>query len=218
MLSRASANAMQIRLHRIGAAVLLVTVGVACARSPARAETLTADERAAVLGALNRIRANAQPAGDLPSLAWDPALETVADRWARSCTADRATGLLAHNPRRAAGYPRTVGENIAGSTGGRLSLPSLVGLVELWAREADDFNFTGNTCAGEPNTLRNKWYRCAHYTQIVWASTTRVGCARSLCPNLKFPAILVCDFSLAGNSYNARTGMIDRPYVPKARR
>jgi hypothetical protein len=51
-----------------------------------------------------------------------------------------------------------------------------------------------------------------HYTQIVSATTTKVGCARSVCPNLAFPITIVCNFGNASNVYDAATGTVNRPY------
>jgi hypothetical protein len=181
--------------------------------SGAEAQTLTQQETIAVLSALNKQRANLQqpPAIALPMLTWDPALETIAHSWALSCTADSSGNLLAHNPHRSASYPGSVGENIAGWRG-RLTLASLINAVNQWGGEARDYNIVRNTCAGEPNSIHHQWHKCAHYTQIVSAATTKVGCARSVCPNLTFPITLVCNFGNAGNMYDAITGTLNRPY------
>ena len=125
--------------------------------------------------------------------------------------ADSSGSLLAHNPDRSAGYPGSVGENIAGWRG-RLTLASLLNAVNQWGGEARDYNIVRNTCAGEPNSIHHQWRKCAHYTQIVSATTTKVGCARSVCPNLKFPITIVCNFGNAGNVYDAATGTVNRPY------
>ena len=73
--------------------------------------------------------------------------------------------------------------------------------VNQWGGEARDYNIVRNTCAGEPNSIHHQWRKCAHYTQIVSATTTKVGCARSVCPNLTFPITIVCNFGNAGNVY-----------------
>ena len=179
----------------------------------AEAQTLSQKEKTAVLNALNRQRADLKqpPAIALPMLTWDPALETIAHSWALSCTADSGGSLLAHNPDRSAGYPGSVGENIAGWRG-PLTLASLMNAVNQWGGEALDYNIVRNTCAGEPNSIHHQWRKCAHYTQIVSATTTKVGCARSVCPNLAFPITIVCNFGNAGNVYDAATGTVNRPY------
>jgi hypothetical protein len=179
----------------------------------AAAQTLTPKEKIAVLTALNQQRATVQqpPAIALPMLEWDPALETIAHSWALSCTADSSGSLLAHNPDRSASYPGSVGENIAGWRG-RLTLAALINAVNQWGGEARDYNIVRNTCAGEPNSIHHQWHKCAHYTQIVSATTTKVGCARSVCPNLTFPITIVCNFGNAGNVYDAVTGAVNRPY------
>jgi hypothetical protein len=195
--------------------VALMALALALAQPlAADAQTLTPKEKTAVLAALNQQRANVRqpPAIALPMLTWDPALETIAHSWALSCTADSGgSGLLAHNADRNAGYPGSVGENIAGWRG-PLTLASLMSALDQWGGEARDYNVVHNTCAGEPNSIHHQWSKCAHYTQIVSARTTKVGCARSVCPNLRFPITIVCDFGEAGNVYDATTGAVNRPY------
>ena len=197
----------------------MALLALALAQPPAaESQALTQKEKTAVLRALNQQRANLKqpPAIALPVLTWDPALETIAHSWALSCTADTDGSLLAHNPYRNASYPGSVGENIAGWRG-PLTLAALMNAVNQWGGEARDYNIVHNTCAGEPNSIHHQWRRCAHYTQIVTASTTKVGCARSVCPNLTFPVTIVCDFGDAGNVYDASTGTVNRPYELGAR-
>jgi hypothetical protein len=40
---------------------------------------------------------------------------------------------------------------------------------------------------------------CGHYTQLVWANTRRIGCARHNCSGLTFPSSIVCDYGPGGN-------------------
>ncbi|MBN1209800.1 MAG: hypothetical protein JXB05_33430 [Myxococcaceae bacterium] len=47
------------------------------------------------------------------------------------------------------------------------------GVVQSWASEAASYDYGTNACA--PGK------QCGHYTQIVWRSTTQVGCATKLC-------------------------------------
>lgn len=122
----------------------------------------------------------------VPDLVWDPALATIAQAWASKCIDEEApTGLIDHNASRGVGYPASVGENIFGSSGA----PTPEQAVSSWVSEAKNYNYAANTCAGV----------CGHYTQVVWKTTQKVGCAIYQCPGLKFGGTLVCDYSPAGN-------------------
>ena len=39
----------------------------------------------------------------------------------------------------------------------------------------------------------------SHYTQLVWAKTTRLGCAVNICPQSSFPVLVVCNYDPPGN-------------------
>ena len=38
-----------------------------------------------------------------------------------------------------------------------------------------------------------------HYTQVVWRSSVRIGCAIVDCPNVTFHSTVLCDYSPGGN-------------------
>ena len=199
--------------------MLAALLALTATPSPASAQAFTPNEQAEILSALNGRRAHVvdTSADLLPMLTWDPQLEAIAQRWAFACTPDPGgSGLLAHNPNRSVGYATSVGENIAGSPE-RFNRPyTVLDLVNMWINEARDYNVADTTCAGAPHSIHSDWKRCGHYTQVVWASTTKVGCGRSVCPNLKFGATVICDFANSGNTYDPRTGMLDRPYRASA--
>jgi hypothetical protein len=76
--------------------------------------------------------------------------------------------------------------------------------VDSWAGERADYDYASNSCAaGEI---------CGHYTQLVWRTSVRLGCAMQICntgspfdnaPNWE---LWVCQYSPPGN-VNGR-----RPY------
>jgi len=45
---------------------------------------------------------------------------------------------------------------------------------------------------------------CGHYTQVVWSTTSRVGCARHECPALTYRLTIVCDYGPGGNISGSR--------------
>lgn len=123
----------------------------------------------------------------VPPLTWDPALAEVARAWVIQCV-DQAVpiGLVDHNPGRSDNYPGYVGENIYGS-GGQASGTAA---VQLWAAEESSYDYASNSCSGV----------CGHYTQIVWRTTTKVGCALHTCPGLQYGSTVVCNYSPGGNT------------------
>jgi hypothetical protein len=132
-----------------------------------------------VLAAHNGVRAQA---GVAP-LVWDPALGNSAAAYARQLA---ITNNFQHSDRRAR---RGVGENLWMGTRGAFAIERMVG---DWASERSMFR------AGVfPAVARTgNWADVAHYTQIVWPTTTRVGCA--LASNARAD-YLVCHYSPAGN-------------------
>ncbi|MDB4958223.1 MAG: uncharacterized protein JWO36_5792 [Myxococcales bacterium] len=131
-------------------------------------------------------------AGPLPPLQWDPNLASYAAAWAAMCQDTQAPmGLIDHDPNRVgvvAPYPY-IGENIYASGGTATAMAA----VTLWAAEKQNFTYP-NTCPSN---------NCGHYTQIVWRTTTHVGCALQNCPALAYPSSIVCDYGPGGNSGGA---------------
>jgi hypothetical protein len=127
------------------------------------------------------------PAIHMPPLVWDWRLAQVAQSFANR-------GVFAHNANRntqyrALGGVDYVGENIAASSGGF----TLEQLVELWVSERANFDVLTNTCAARQ--------QCAHYTQVVWADTLKIGCGMA---PLRGGHFLVCDYAVGGNFIGQR--------------
>ncbi|XP_023538576.1 basic form of pathogenesis-related protein 1-like [Cucurbita pepo subsp. pepo] len=77
------------------------------------------------------------------------------------------------------------GENIAAGY-----YPEFTGAdaVKLWANEKPLYDHASNKCVGG---------ECGHYTQMVWRSSVRLGCARVPCKaNSQF---VVCNYDPPGN-------------------
>jgi uncharacterized protein YkwD len=134
---------------------------------------------ARVLAVHNAARAEA---GVAP-LAWDPALGQAAAAYATQLA---LTNRFQHSNRRA--RPGT-GENLWMGTRGAFSYDAMVG---RWAAERSDF-----VPGVFPAVSRSgNWEKVGHYTQMVWPTTTRVGCAVASNAANDF---LVCRYSPAGN-------------------
>jgi hypothetical protein len=117
-----------------------------------------------------------------PPLAWDPDLAASAASYGPTLA---SLGRLVHSPRETRPGQR---ENLAKAWHGTLTPEQL---VDLWSREKRMLQpglFPAVSRTGQ-------WEDVAHYTQMVWPTTTRVGCAI-------FAAdwdYLICRYSPPGN-------------------
>jgi hypothetical protein len=148
----------------------------------------------AILDAINNVRFNgsfgpgnpapsATTGGPLDPLIWSVSAQDVAQNWVNQCT-------FGDNPDRG-----DYGETIFASPGGEAVTAQTI--VSNWASEAADYTYSTNSCTGDI---------CSDYTQLVWRSTTMVGCATRQCstgspfgsssPLWEFA---VCDYSPPGN-------------------
>lgn len=147
---------------------------------PAAAQShFAAQFPARVLAAHNRERAQLR----VPLLAWDNALGTSAAAYAQRIA---MTGAFQHSDRRAR---RGVGENLWMGTRGAFNVEQMVG---AWASEKRMFRpgiFPAVTRTGN-------WADVGHFTQMIWPTTLRVGCALASTARTDY---LVCHYSPAGN-------------------
>jgi uncharacterized protein YkwD len=67
--------------------------------------------------------------------------------------------------------------------------------VTAWISERQWYNYWSNSCAGGEE--------CGHYTQIVWSSTRRVGCARVTCYEGR-GVFMTCNYDPPGNYIGER--------------
>ena len=132
-----------------------------------------------ILAAHNAWRAQA---GVAP-LVWDNALGTGAAEWAQHLA---LSGTFEHSDRHAR---RGIGENMWSGSHGTYSFESM---VNLWGTERR--NFAPGIFANVSRT--GNWMDVSHYTQLIWPTTTRVGCA--LASNARTD-YLVCRYAPAGN-------------------
>lgn len=125
----------------------------------------------------------------VPSLDWDPALAADARAWAGELA---ATGRFEHSPDEP-GKP-IEGENLWAGTPRAYSPEAMVG---LWVAERSDYRpgvFPNNSRSGDVEKV-------GHYTQVIWRTSHRVGCARAVGREEEF---LVCRYSDAGNVMGQR--------------
>lgn len=122
--------------------------------------------------------------GELP-LAWDLHLEKYAKWWAGQRKGD--CNLEHSFPENGFKY----GENVFWG-GGSAWTPT--DAVHAWADEEKYYTYKSNSCvAGQ---------MCGHYTQIVWKSTQRLGCARVVCNS--GDVFMTCNYDPPGNYYGEK--------------
>ncbi|XP_067209491.1 venom allergen 3-like isoform X2 [Linepithema humile] len=166
---------------------------------------LTDAERSAIVLKHNQLRQNValgkerrgrngpQPAAvHMPNLSWDNELETIAQRWANQC-------IMGHDSCR--NVERfNVGQNIAWISSTDENKSTLEQIIQFWYNEVDKFD------KNLISAYRDKdGDVISHYTQLVWANTTKVGCGR-----IKFKHgdwnkhYLVCNYGPTGNVRGGR--------------
>ncbi|XP_042374791.1 pathogenesis-related protein 1-like [Zingiber officinale] len=78
------------------------------------------------------------------------------------------------------------GENLFGGSGADWTAADAVG---LWVGEQQYYDYDSNSCAAGQV--------CGHYTQVVWRSSTAIGCARVTCNNGAI--FIICNYNPPGN-------------------
>jgi len=69
-------------------------------------------------------------------------------------------------------------------------------VVASWATEQPWYSPATNTCDAPPGKT------CGHYTQMVWANTREIGCAKAVCDDNS--QVWVCNYAPAGNVIGQR--------------
>ncbi|XP_068258004.1 glioma pathogenesis-related protein 1-like [Nyctibius grandis] len=138
----------------------------------------------------NRFRSGANPpASNMLYMSWDPDLAKTAKAWAKKCMFKHNTYLK--KPGQAHPKFTPVGENL---WTGSLSIFTVQGAITSWYNEVSAYNYATNNCRGT----------CSHYTQVVWATSYKVGCAVHFCPRVAYSTItnaahFICNYGPAGN-------------------
>ncbi len=137
----------------------------------------------------------ARDAIGVPPLGWDAALAQDADRYAYDLARTRT---FRHSSKAQRSSPQ--GENLWMGTRGAFTY------AEMTASWMDERRYYRAAAFPDISTT-GQWQDVGHYTQAVWRSTTRVGCALRSNETNEY---LVCRYSPPGNIFG-RTVMDDQP-------
>lgn len=111
------------------------------------------------------------------TLSWSDTLANYAAEWAKMLK--KKGCAFEHRP------DNRYGENLFMGTSGFFVAKDV---VTAWGNEKNDYNHQKNKCKSGK--------MCGHYTQIVWESTQRVGCAKIQCDGND---LWVCNYDPPGN-------------------
>ncbi|XP_053393919.1 cysteine-rich secretory protein LCCL domain-containing 2-like isoform X2 [Mercenaria mercenaria] len=99
---------------------------------------------------------------DRKKLQWDPYLQSRAELWSENCFWDHQRDGLGEN----LAYFWTNGPGLS-------TLEIIIKSCQNWWKEVNDWHWS--TDCGQ----------ACHYTQMIWGSTERIGCALSKCSSLR---------------------------------
>uniref|UniRef100_A0A672NP64 Cysteine rich secretory protein LCCL domain containing 2 n=1 Tax=Sinocyclocheilus grahami TaxID=75366 RepID=A0A672NP64_SINGR len=151
-------------------------------------------DREDILQLHNKLRGKVYPtASNMEYMVWDDELEKSATYWAEQCQWE-------HGPK---DLLMSIGQNLAVHWG-RYRSPAYH--VQAWYDEVKDYTYPYPHECNPWCPERCSGPMCTHYTQVVWATTNRVGCAVHLCPRMNVwgeiwenAVYLVCNYSPKGN-------------------
>jgi hypothetical protein len=147
----------------------------------------------------------------VPALTWDPTLAKNAQAWVNGCHKAKdkdGNEFFCHQKKPQNGDVGLCGTDASYHHGENLSygIPSRTGLeaIDGWYCEGDDYDYnnpklvfgTMHGCGkvGNPNGVNG------HFTQVVWKSTTKLGCAKNTCSLGGVSGTLwACEYDPPGN-------------------
>ncbi|XP_054845002.1 glioma pathogenesis-related protein 1-like [Eublepharis macularius] len=138
----------------------------------------------------NNFRSNVDPpASNMKRMSWDYALAKTANAWAKMCQFEHNAELKI--PRKVHPNFTAVGENIWTGSLGHFNVTSA---LVSWYNEIRYYNYATQKCS----------HVCGHYTQMVWATSYKIGCAVHFCQkvhgfSLPNAAHFICNYGPSGN-------------------
>jgi pathogenesis-related protein 1 len=144
-------------------------------------------DSAAMVAAHNKWRAQV----GVGALSYSPELAASAQAWANELKQTNQCRMRHSSPQGRYGENLYWASALVWSDGRRelQKVPSAKP-VDSWGSEKRDYNHAKNSCT--PGKM------CGHYTQMVWRTSTKVGCAMAVCGDSQ-EQVWVCQYQPAGN-------------------
>ena len=164
---------------------------IICLIIPYGAAELTQAEKDQIVDAHNYYRRRVQPgAADMKLMEWSDCLEQVAEDYLSACPDFRPNSNRTSDAKALACQPSGyVGENLFWTS--VTSITNVALPIEYWNSEHQYYDINSKSCS----------FLCGDYTQVVWANTYKVGCAKVSCSSGIGGTYFLCDYSPGGNYY-----------------
>uniref|UniRef100_A0A4W3H2S6 Cysteine-rich secretory protein LCCL domain containing 1b n=1 Tax=Callorhinchus milii TaxID=7868 RepID=A0A4W3H2S6_CALMI len=168
--------------------------------------SITDSDRQVILDLHNKLRGQVSPrASNMEYMTWDVELERSSEAWASTCRWEHGPGYLLPS----------IGQNL-GAHWGRYRPPTFH--VQAWYDEVRDYVYPYSQECNPWCPFRCSGPVCTHYTQVVWATSNKIGCAINLCTNMNIwgqvwprAIYLVCNYSPKGNWWGHAPYKYGRP-------
>ena len=171
-----------MKFHAVINTLRITAVSAAFAST---AHALTPPEQTEMVNAHNRWR---QQVG-VPDVQWSPPLAATAQKWADNLKHHQGCSP-SHSPASGSGENLYWASPIRHSSGAVALQPvSAAKVTDAWGSEKQFYDHASNACAAGK--------MCGHYTQVVWKSTTEIGCAKAVCGD--HSQVWVCQYTPPGN-------------------
>merc|ERR1712060_680 len=173
----------------------------------------------------NKVAMGEETSGPQPSaanmrkIAWDDELATIAQRWADQCK-------YGHDHHRNGCDNKYVGQNAYESDSSEKmepysSVSTVEAAVRAWYEEVKQPGFKPTNTANlkseiqpfaETKVPESFQYGTGHYTQVVWAETTMVGCGmRYYAEGGWYTSLVFCNYAIGGNFIGENTYELGPP-------
>jgi len=124
---------------------------------------------------------------------WSDSTADDAQSYARTLA---ESGKFEHDPKNRSGYTNgPYGENLYRYWSSNGAKPTYEMVAKTWINEKNNYHYAriGDDC--------DFGKQCGHYTQIVWKTTTKIGCAMSRYKRGKYKGgyVVVCKYKTPGN-------------------